>query len=1051
MIDWGSWALDNRKLVYFLLVVLTIGGLVSYSSMSKLEDPEIKVKQAAVLTIYPGASSHEVELEVSDKLEKSIRSLSQVKEVSSTSSADMSLLMVTLKTTLRNEEVDQAWDLLRRRVGDVQHSFPSGVQPSIVLDNFGDVYGIFYALQYQDYSNEEAAQYADLIAREVQKIDGISQVNIFGKQTQIINIDLYEDKMANLGILPAQVLALLKGRNEAIYSGYYEAGGQRLRLSISDRYRTVEDIGALMLQGSQGDQLCLRDIANISQGYEEPIRSGMRYDGERALGISISAMSGTDITQIGQIVEERIKHLEQMRLPAGMRMQKVFFQPERVHDALNAFVINLIESVLIVVLILVFFMGWRSGLILGFALFTTVIGSVLILNFFDGTLQRVSLASFILAMGMLVDNAIVILDGIQNNLERGVERRLALTLPGRQTTMPLLGATLIAILSFLPIYLSPDTTGIYVRDLFIVLAVSLLLSWVLALIMIPILSDKILHPKVKEQSQGAYSGRIYQLLERSIAWAIGHKALSVSIVGLLLISSGLVYLRLPQGFFPDMDYNQLYIEYRLPEGYTTKQVDKDLSEIESYLKAREGVEHITTSIGATPTRYNLVRNITSSSLNYGELIVDFSSPEQAIQSLDSIQSYLSTRYPSAQVRVKRYNLMFKEYPIELEFRGPDPEVLRSLAKTASNIMRHSDSTLMARIDWSPRVAAVQVDYDQPQALSSGLTRRDIGVSLMTATYGLPVGTFYEGTERKGLNIRTVDQDGQPIEHIDQAAIFSALPSLNVLNRNSLQGLMTGAVNREDMISSMLQTKPLSGVTKGVSLVWEEPTIHRSNGERAIKAQCTPITGVSNEALRKSLAPRLEQIQLSEGYSMSWGGEKAASEESMQYLFRFYPLAIILMIAILIMLFKDYRKPLIVFLCLPTIAIGAMWGMYVSGKTFGFTAIVAMLGLVGMMIKNVIVLLDEVNLLISQGLTPYKALIQSSQSRMRPVMLASLTTILGMLPLLSDALFGPLAVVVMSGLLVGTIATLVFTPLLYAILFAVQVERTTDRDKAKHLN
>lgn len=1040
MIDWSSWALDNRKLVYFLLVVLTLGGIFAYSGMSKLEDPEIKVKQAAVLTIYPGASSHEVELEVSDRLEKSIRSLSQVKDVQSSSSADMSLVMVNLQTTLKNEEVDQAWDLLRRRVGDVQHQLPSGAQASIVLDNFGDVYGMFYALKYQDYSNEEAGRYADLIAREIQKIEGISQVAIFGKQNQCINIDLYEDKMANLGIHPAQVLALLKGRNEAIYSGYYEAGGQRLRLSVSDRYRTAEDIGALMLQGSQGDQLCLRDIAHISHGYEEPKRSDMRFDGERALGISISAISGTDITQLGAKVEQAIERLQRERLPAGMSMEKVFFQPDRVSDALNNFVINLIESVLIVVVILIFFMGWRSGFILGLALFVTVVGSVLILNFCDGTLQRVSLASFILAMGMLVDNAIVILDGIQINLERGLERHEALTLPGRKTTMPLLGATLIAILSFLPIYLSPDTTGIYVRDLFIVLAVSLLLSWVLALVMIPILADATLHPKVKAQGEASYQGRIYRWLEGSIDWAIRHKALSVVGVLLLVLSSAWVYTRLPQGFFPDMDYNQLYIEYRLPEGYTTKRVDQDLRSIESYLTERKDIEHITTAVGATPTRYNLVRSIASSALNYGELIVDFTSPEAALGAIDEIQTYLSAQYPEAMVRVKRYNLMFKEYPIELEFRGPDPAVLRSLASQARDIMAESDSTLMARIDWSPRVAGVQVDFDQPQALRAGMTRRDIGISLMAATYGLPVGAFHEGSERKSLNIRTVDHEGQAIEHIDQAAIFNAIPSLNVLNRQTLQGLAMGAVSKEDIVSSILKPRPLSGVTKGVSLVWEEPTIHRSNGERAIKAQCSPVNGVSNEGLRKQLAPRLEDIDLPEGYTMLWGGEMAASAESMKYLFRYYPLAIILMIAILIMLFKDYRKPLIVFLCLPTIAIGAMWGMYLSGKTFGFTAIVAMLGLVGMMIKNVIVLLDEVNLLINAGgLSPYKALIESSKSRMRPVMLASLTTILGMLPLLSDALFGPLAVVVMAGLLVGTVATLVFTPLLYAIFFSVKAE------------
>ncbi|WP_373704889.1 efflux RND transporter permease subunit [Porphyromonas loveana] len=497
MINLSNWAVDNKKLVYFLIIVLCVGGIMSYWNMSKLEDPEIKVKQATVVTMYPGASSHEVELEVTDPLEKSIRSLSVVNEVTSESMNDVSVLTVTLSTLLSNKEVEQGWDLLRRKVSDTQSSLPKGAMQSVVLDGYGDVFGMFYALTFDDYSNEEAIRYAELLSRELQKIEGISQVNIFGKQHPCINIDLYEDKMASLGVHPALVLNMLQGQNETIYSGYYETGGQRLRLTISDRNQTVADIENMVLQGSEGDQLRLGDIAHVSESYEHPTRTGMRYDGKEAIGISISADSGTDITQIGKEVEKRLKQLQQQRLPAGMELNKVFFQPQRVSDALNNFILNLIESVVIVVLILVFFMGIRSGLILGLSLLVTVLGSIALLQIFDGTLQRVSLASFILAMGMLVDNAIVILDGIQIDLERGVSRRQALTEAGRKTAMPLLGATLIAILSFLPIFLSPDTTGIYVRDLFIVLAVSLLLSWVLALVMIPVVADASLHPQKK--------------------------------------------------------------------------------------------------------------------------------------------------------------------------------------------------------------------------------------------------------------------------------------------------------------------------------------------------------------------------------------------------------------------------------------------------------------------------------------------------------------------------------------------------------------------------
>lgn len=1036
MKDMGQWALDNRKLVYFILVMLTLGGYLAYRGMSKLEDPEIKVKQAAVVTLYPGASSHEVELEVTDQLEKSIRSLRHVKKITSSSMADASVLMVEMSELLGNEEVDQAFEQLRRKVYDTQSSLPSGAQPSMVMDGFGDVFGMFYALTFEGYTNEEATRYAELVRSEVQQIAGVSQVGIYGVQAKTINIDLNEDRLASLGILPMQVLQLIQGQNSTIYSGYYDAGGQRLRVSVNDRYRTVQDISALLIQGLDGSQVRLGDIATISEGYAHPMRQAMRYDGHNALGISISARSGTDITQVSKAVEATVARLEAERLPSGMQMQKVFFQPDRVSDALGAFMTNLVESVVIVVVILIFFMGWRSGAILGVGLLITVMGSILLLNMFDGTLQRVSLASFILAMGMLVDNAIVVLDGIQIGLERGLPRQQALTEPGRKTAMPLLGATLIAILSFLPLFLSPDTAGIYVRDLFIVLAVSLMLSWIIALVMNPILADWLIHPKGQTKEGDPYTGSFYRALERVVAWVLSHRLITMGIATAMVLASVWGYRLLPQGFFPDMDYDQLYIEYKLPESYTTAQVDSDVRSIEGYLMQHPEIEHVTAAIGGTPARYNLVRSITSSSLSYGELIVDFTSSSAALQYLDSLQTYLSAQYPRAQVRVKRYNLMYKEYPIELEFRGPDPAVLRELADSAVRVMQASPYTLMARSNWFPRVPAVEVQYDQPKALSAGLSRRDIGMSLLVSTYGLPMETFYDGATPKTITIRSVDHEGKPREGLDNASVFGLLPSLSGLDASTLEGILTGAISKDELITQTLAPRPLSSVSDGMKLVWEEPIIVRTNGQRSIKAQAMPLNGVSTETLRSDLAARLDTLELPEGYAMSWEGEYGASSEAMSYLFRYYPLALVLMIGILIMLFKDYRKPLVVVLSLPILAVGVVWGMYISGKTFTFTAIVAVLGLLGMMIKNVIVLLDEVTLLTSQGMGQYRALIYSAKSRVRPVMLASATTILGMLPLLGDALFGPTAVVIMAGLTVASIATIVFTPVIYAILYRV---------------
>ena len=485
MKDLGNWALDNRKLIYFLVAVLTIGGVFAYYDMSKLEDPEIKVKQAAVVTVYPGASAHQVELEVTDVLEKSIRSMKDIGEVTSRSMNDMSLINVSLSTLVTNEETEQCWDILRRKVADVQAELPEGASVSVVMDDFGDVFGKFYAMTFDGYTDAEAARYAELVKKEVMKIEGISKVNIYGQRPECIYIELYEDKLANLGVHPAEVLATLNGQNKTVYSGYYESGGSRLRVTVNDRNRTTEAIGRLLLQAHEADPLRLRDIASVTEGYENPVRNELRYDGRRALGISISALSGTDITKIGRQVERTLERLENERMPAGMEIHEVFFQPEKVEAALDSFLINLVESVLIVVVLLMFAMGFRSGVILGFNLLVTVLGSLMILTVFDGSLQRVSLASFVLAMGMLVDNAIVVSDSALINMERGMRKRVAIMRACSATALPLLAATVIAILTFLPIYYSPHITGELLSSLVVVIGVSLMFSWVFALTQTP--------------------------------------------------------------------------------------------------------------------------------------------------------------------------------------------------------------------------------------------------------------------------------------------------------------------------------------------------------------------------------------------------------------------------------------------------------------------------------------------------------------------------------------------------------------------------------------
>lgn len=1040
MIDISKWAFKNRNLIYFFIAILMAGGAWSCYQMSKLEDPEIKVKLAMVVTTYPGASAHQVELEVTDVLEKKIRTMGNIDNIESYSYNDLSLIQVELLSTVKEENIEQCWDMLRRKVNDAEASLPSGASKPVVKDDFGNVYGMFYALTGDGLTDRELADYAELVKRELVELDGVDRVELYGQRPECINISLLQDRMANLGVKPAEVLATLNGQNQTTYTGYFDNGENRIRVTVNNKFQTVEDIGNMLIQGHDDDQLRLRDIARIEKGYETPTRNEMFYDQERSIGVLVAAASGTDIVKVGHEVEQRLDELKEDRFPAGVEYHKVFYQPERVVSSLGTFIINLIESVIIVVLILMVAMGFRSGLIIGISLVVTVFGSFLFLQFMDGTMQRVSLGAFILAMGMLVDNAIVIDDGILVDLKAGKDRMEAMTAIGRQTALPLLGATLIAIIAFLPIFMSPDTAGLYTRDLFIVLAVSLLLSWILALVHVPLMANRYLNVKVSTDAEGhrEYKGRAYAMLRAALHFGLAHRWSFVFAMIALLGLSVVGYRYMRQGFFPDMVYDQMYMEYKLPEGNNSTRVAQDLKEIEAYLKTREEITHVTASVGGTPGRYNLVRSVANPSLAYGELIIDFKSPDALVDNMEEIQDYLTMHYPDAYVKMKRYNLMFKKYPIEAQFLGPDPAVLHQLADSARAIMEQSPEVKLITTDWDPQVPVLTVEYDQPAARALGLSRNDVSLSMLTATSGIPIGSFYEGIHKDNIYLKCLDEEGKPINDLDNTQVFSSIPSVSgLLNEETLVKLKSGTLTKEDIVESIMSTTPLKQVSKDVDIRWEDPVVPRYNGQRSQRVQCSPAPGIETEKARQAIAEKIDKIDLPTGYSLQWQGEKAANSKSMKYLFRSFPLAIILMIAILIMLFKDYRKPIIIFCCIPLVFIGVVAVMLLTGKTFNFVAIVGTLGLIGMIIKNGIVLMDEITLQLGNGVEPITALTNSAQSRLRPVMMASLTTILGMIPLLTDAMFGSLAASIMGGLLFGTLITLVFIPILYALFFNIK--------------
>lgn len=1031
---------DQNRLVWFLMITLAIGGVFSYKSMSKLEDPEIKIKSALIFTPYPGASAEEVEKNVTDILETEIKSMGRIDEVTSRSVPNLSEIQVTMELTVPDKglDLDQYWDILRKRIAETSKKLPEGAMDPIVFDDFGDVYGLFYAMTSDGYSYDEMSDYADELKKRLQSLEGVRRVNINGKQQSIININISETKMAELGLHPAQILLSLRSQLSSVYAGNYQTEGNQIRIAVNHRIKSVEEIENLCIQGIGHSQLRLKDIAKIEQTYQTPTSSKMKYNCMPALGISISMESGGNIIEVGERVAQCVNEFHS-ELPVGIEFQKVYFQSEEVQESINGFTGNLAMSLFIVVFVIMLAMGFRSGLVIGISLLLTVLGTFPMLAVMGGTIQRVSLASFIVAMGMLVDNAIVVVDTIWEDLRKGKDKREVVTKAVNKVWWPLLGATLIAISSFLPVYLSPDTTGTYTRDLFLVLAISLLLSWILAIIQVPLFSLKILKVSKKQTEKDPLDTPFYKWLKRSLEWILCHKTVTIIAILIAFGISGFSFKYIKMAFFPELTYKQAFLEYKLPDGTSIDRVEHDLDEISEYLMQNPNINAVTSNLGGSPTRYNLMRLVPDRNTSYGEIIIDFKDYKTRIEQTPIIESHIRSRYPEAYTRIKNYKIMFSECLVELQFMGNDIDTLKRLASSAEMLMKEAEGCDIPTVknNWQPKMPYLDVEYRLHEAKRAGINRSDLGYSLMSATGGLPVASYFEGDKELPIYLKMTDEYGHSVKDLNNIPIWG-LNSLNI----PLAEIFNNDIPLDEVKDNILKSAPLSSAAD-ISIKWEEPVIRRVDGVRAIKAQCDPLRGYTANKIVKHINDNFDRLNIPEGYTYRWQGEKGDQARAMKYIIMLLPISLVVILLLLLALFRSYRKTLIIILCVPLSVIGIVPSVIISGYSFGFAAIVGVIGLMGMMIKNSVVLIDEIDYQISTGMNANDAIVMSSLLRVRPVFMASITTVLGMLPLITDAFFGCLAVTIMGGLLVGSIVTIAVVPLLYFIFFHTKKPKLGD--------
>ena len=1001
--------LNQKAMISTILFAVLFGGIIAYNNIGKLEDAEIPIKAATVVTIYPGAAAHEVELEVTDVLEKAIQKLENVDNITSVSRPGLSIITVNIQSTVKTPQLPQLWDHLRRKVNDAKGSLPSGAMEPIVNDDFADVYGILYAVTADGYSHEELVKYTEYVERELLGVDGVRRSQIFGEHTQTIDIVFSPEKLAGLSVNPMYIAAAIQNETAIINPGSVDVGKESVRVGVGQKIASIKEIENLLIQVPGGGNFRLGDIATVKRSYLQPENEALYYNDKPGLTLGLSNESGINVVKLGERLDEKLAEL-QKELPAGIEINQVYYQPDRVDDAVRNFMLNLAVSVGIVIVVLMFAMGLRSGLLISSGLVFTIMGTLIVMLAIGLPLHRVSLAAIILAMGMLVDNAIVVADGILVDLKSGIERNKAFINTAKKTALPLLGATAVAILAFLPLSMSPNAAGEFLSSLFTVLIISLSLSWIFAMIQTPF-NAKYFYRKERPKGEHAeaYDNKFYRSFGSVLKWGIRHKFIFTAVSFAVLIFAFWSFRFVKVDFMSKIDYDQFYIEYYLPQGSDIKAVEKDALQIQKEILKMDGVNSVMASVGRPAARYLLVRHMPTGGSNYADFIIETKTTDRVAEIIPEIQKYLNNNYPDAFFRVLEYVAGFSDADIEAQFTGPDPAVLKDLATKAKKIFLDEPTATYVTDSWKNQTKKIVPEYSVERAQPLGLTRSDMGNSILVATNGMPIGAVYEGNRMLPIVLRTDTNLGENLEQLMNVPVWGQYSRASV---------------------------PLSQIADTLKATWDYELINRLDNQRSIKAQCDAVKGHTAAEVQAKFQAKIEAIELPDGYELKWEGATAKSGEANQALFMFLPLAVGLMAIIIIGLFNNLKQPIIIFLIVPFAFIGIVLGLVTTGVFLSFAGIIGALGLIGMMIKNAVVLLDEINQNIRAGKDRLTATIDSALSRLRPVMMASLTTILGMAPLLGDSMFNSTAVVIMFGLAVGSIITLVVVPVLYTVLYRV---------------
>jgi multidrug efflux pump subunit AcrB len=1013
--DLARFALEKRLISAVATVLILFAGYFAYTALPRFEDPEFVIRQAQIVTPYPGASAEEVSEEVTEVVENALQQLQGVDEVRSVSAPGLSTVTVefTIAATPSYTELDQAFSKMRAKISDAQSQLPPNALEPQIYDDVGDVYAQYYAVTGEGFTISDLYEYTKDLQRELVTVEGVSKVILNGVQNEVIYVEYEPARLTELGLAPQQIQQLLEGQNLVTPAGTIVAGTSRLSVRPESAVGSIDAIKNLLITNAQtGTSFRLGDIATVVRGLNEPANTLLFRNGEPAIGLGISNIRGGNVVNMSNAVKDRIAELEIDR-PIGINVLPISDQGATVKSSVDDFVVNVGLALAIVVGTLLIFMGLRSGILMGGILLVTIAGTLFGMYLYGLDMQRISLGALIIALGMLVDNAIVVVEGTLVRVQRGEDTAQATRAVVKQTMWPLLGGTLVGILAFSPIGFSPDSTGEYAGSLFWTIGIALLFSWLVAIWLTPYFCSVLLKQGKTEviEKESAVLKGYRSILEL----AIKVRWITVGITVALFVSAIALFSAVPAGFFPSSTRDQFVIDYFLPLGTDIARTEADLTKVAQYARSLDGVMGTNTVVGGGHLRFMLIYEAENGNPAYGQILVDVEDYTLIDGLRTDLQAHIDETYPESNTKVWKFVLgPGAGSKVEARFFGSEPAVLRGLANQAKTIMSQAGAVAV-KDDWREQVQVVRPVIDIENARRLGLTQGEISNAIYSHLTGTTLGVYRERDELRNVVMRPVEEARNDIAQLRDIRVYSS----------AIGGYI-----------------PISQVVDRFDIVFEAGNLRRIDRALAITAQSDNAPGVLSGDLFNAVKDPIDNIALPPGYRMEWKGEYGSSIEANAGLASTMPIGIGAMFIVVLFLFNAWRQTIIIWLAVPLALIGVIYGLAGTQTPMEFMAILGILSLTGMLIKNAIVLIDETDTQIGDGKARMSAVIDAAVSRVRPVSLGVLTTVLGVVPLLWDPFFKSLAVVVICGLSFATILTLIVVPALYAIFFNVKQDETT---------